>query len=193
VSDTMTTESKRPRLRVQYDTEIRQQLKEQLGLQNVMEVPRFEKIVINMGVGAAVSQPSLLEGAQRDLEQITGQKPVVTRAKKSIAGFKLREGNPIGAKVTLRGDRMWEFFDRLVALAIPRIRDFRGLPPNGFDGRGNYTFGVTEQIIFPEIDYDKVDAPRGMDITIVTTARTNAEGRALLDAFGFPFKREGQQ
>jgi large subunit ribosomal protein L5 len=189
----MTTESKRPRLRVQYDTEIRQQLKEQLGLQNVMEVPRFEKIVINMGVGAAVSQPSLLEGAQRDLEQITGQKPVVTRAKKSIAGFKLREGNPIGAKVTLRGDRMWEFFDRLVALAIPRIRDFRGLPPNGFDGRGNYTFGVTEQIIFPEIDYDKVDAPRGMDITIVTTARTNAEGRALLDAFGFPFKREGQQ
>jgi large subunit ribosomal protein L5 len=193
VSDTMTTESKRPRLRVQYDTEIRQQLKEQLGLQNVMEVPRFEKIVINMGVGAAVSQPSLLEGAQRDLEQITGQKPVVTRAKKSIAGFKLREGNAIGAKVTLRGDRMWEFFDRLVALAIPRIRDFRGLPPNGFDGRGNYTFGVTEQIIFPEIDYDKVDAPRGMDITIVTTARTNAEGRALLDAFGFPFKREGQQ
>ena len=193
MSDTMTTESKRPRLRVQYDTEIRQQLKEQLGLQNVMEVPRFEKIVINMGVGAAVSQPSLLEGAQRDLEQITGQKPVVTRAKKSIAGFKLREGNPIGAKVTLRGDRMWEFFDRLVALAIPRIRDFRGLPPNGFDGRGNYTFGVTEQIIFPEIDYDKVDAPRGMDITIVTTARTNAEGRALLDAFGFPFKREGQQ
>jgi len=193
VTDTATTTTSRPRLRVQYDTEIRPRLKEQLGLQNVMEVPRFEKIVINMGVGAAVSQPSLLEGAQRDLEQITGQKPVVTRAKKSIAGFKLREGNPIGAKVTLRGDRMWEFFDRLVALAIPRIRDFRGLPPNGFDGRGNYTFGVTEQIIFPEIDYDKVDAPRGMDITIVTTARTNAEGRALLDAFGFPFKREGQQ
>jgi len=193
MTDTATTTTKRPRLRVQYDTEIRAQLKDQLGLQNVMEVPRFEKIVINMGVGAAVSQPSLLEGAQRDLEQITGQKPVVTRAKKSIAGFKLREGNAIGAKVTLRGDRMWEFFDRLVALAIPRIRDFRGLPPNGFDGRGNYTFGVTEQIIFPEIDYDKVDAPRGMDITIVTTARTNAEGRALLDAFGFPFKREGQQ
>ena len=188
-----TTTTERPRLRVRYDDEIRAALKEQLGLGNVMQVPRFEKIVINMGVGAAVSQPSLLEGAQRDLEQITGQKPVVTRAKKSIAGFKLREGNPIGAKVTLRGDRMWEFLDRLIALAIPRIRDFRGLPPTGFDGRGNYTFGVTEQLIFPEIDYDKVDAPRGMDITIVTTARTNAEGRALLDAFGFPFKREGQQ
>jgi large subunit ribosomal protein L5 len=193
VSDTTITTAPRPRLRVQYDTEIRAALQEQLGLQNVMEVPRFEKIVVNMGVGAAVSQPSLLEGAQRDLEQITGQKPVVTRAKKSIAGFKLREGNAIGAKVTLRGDRMWEFFDRLVALAIPRIRDFRGLPPTGFDGRGNYTFGVSEQLIFPEVDYDKVDAPRGMDITIVTTARTNAEGRALLDAFGFPFKREGQQ
>jgi large subunit ribosomal protein L5 len=193
VTDTATTPT-RPRLRELYDTQIRAQLQEQLGLRNVMEVPRFEKISVNMGVGAAVSQPSLLEGAQRDLEQITGQKPAVTRAKKSIAGFKLREGQAIGAKVTLRGDRMWEFFDRLVALAIPRIRDFRGLPPNGFDGRGNYTFGVTEQIIFPEIDYDKVDAPRGMDITIVTTARTNAEGRALLDAFGFPFKRdEGQQ
>jgi large subunit ribosomal protein L5 len=192
MSDTTTTPT-RPRLRVMYDTEVRAQLQETLGLRNVMEVPRFEKIVINMGVGAAVGQPSLLEGAQRDLEQITGQKPVVTRAKKSIAGFKLREGNAIGAKVTLRGDRMWEFLDRLIALAIPRIRDFRGLPPTGFDGRGNYTFGVTEQLIFPEIDYDKVDAPRGMDITIVTTARTNAEGRALLDAFGFPFKREGQQ
>jgi large subunit ribosomal protein L5 len=192
VSDTTTT-TPRPRLRLKYDTEIRAALQQQLGLANVMQVPKFEKIVLNMGVGAAVSQPSLLEGAQRDLEQITGQKPVVTRAKKSIAGFKLREGNAIGAKVTLRGDRMWEFFDRLVALAIPRIRDFRGLPPTGFDGRGNYTFGVSEQLIFPEIDYDKVDAPRGMDITIVTTARTNAEGRALLDAFGFPFKREGQQ
>ena len=158
-----------------------------------MEVPRLEKIVVNMGVGAAVGQPSLLEGAVGDLTEITGQKPVVTKAKKSIAGFKLREGNAIGAKVTLRGDRMWEFFDRLISLAIPRIRDFRGLPPDGFDGRGNYTFGVTEQLIFPEIDYDKVDATRGMDITIVTTARTNAEGKALLDAFGFPFQREGQQ
>jgi large subunit ribosomal protein L5 len=147
--------------------------------------------VINMGVGRATQQQSLLEGAVRDLTAITGQKPLVTRAKKSIAGFKLRQGNSIGAKVTLRGDRMWEFFDRLVSLAIPRIRDFRGLPLRGFDGRGNYTFGVSEQLIFPEIDYDKIDSPRGMDITIVTTARTNAEGRALLDAFGFPFRRDG--
>ena len=188
-----TKTAERPRLRRRYDEEIRTALKDTLGLGNIMEVPRFEKIVINMGVGAAVAQPSLLEGAVRDLEQITGQKAVVTRAKKSIAGFKLREGNAIGTKVTLRGDRMWEFLDRLIALAIPRIRDFRGLPPNSFDGRGNYTFGVTEQLIFPEIDYDKVDATRGMDITIVTTARTDAEGRALLDAFGFPFRREGQQ
>ncbi len=157
-----------------------------------MEVPRLEKIVINMGVGKATQQPSLLEGAVTDLTIISGQKPMVTKAKKSIASFKLREGNSIGCKVTLRGDRMWEFLDRLISLAIPRIRDFRGLPPNAFDGRGNYTFGVTEQLIFPEIDYDKVDIPRGMDITIVTTARTDAEGKALLDAFGFPFKREGQ-
>jgi large subunit ribosomal protein L5 len=190
MAETTTT---RPRLRERYDAEIRAQLQESLGLGNVMEVPRFEKIVINMGVGAATSQPSLLEGAQRDLLQITGQKPVVTRAKKSIANFKLREGNAIGCKVTLRGDRMWEFLDRLIALAIPRIRDFRGLPSRGFDGRGNYTFGVTEQLIFPEIDYDKVDATRGMDITMVTTARTDAEGRALLDAFGFPFVREAAQ
>ena len=157
-----------------------------------MEVPRLEKIVINMGVGKATQQPSLLEGAVTDLTIISGQKPIVTKAKKSIASFKLREGNSIGCKVTLRGDRMWEFLDRLISLAIPRIRDFRGLPTNAFDGRGNYTFGVTEQLIFPEIDYDKVDNPRGMDITIVTTARTDAEGKALLDAFGFPFKREGQ-
>ncbi len=182
----------RPRLKERYDTEIRAQLKDSLGLANIMQVPRLEKIVLNMGVGRATQQPSLLEGAVRDLTQISGQKPLITKAKKSIAGFKLREGNSIGAKVTLRGNRMWEFFDRLVSLAIPRIRDFRGLPPNGFDGRGNYTFGVTEQLIFPEIDYDKVDTVRGMDITIVTTARTNAEGRALLDAFGFPFRREGQ-
>jgi large subunit ribosomal protein L5 len=182
----------RPRLKERYDTEIRSQLKDSLGLANIMQVPRLEKIVINMGVGRATQQPSLLEGAVRDLTQIAGQKPLITKAKKSIAGFKLREGNSIGAKVTLRGNRMWEFFDRLVSLAIPRIRDFRGLPPNGFDGRGNYTFGVTEQLIFPEIDYDKVDTVRGMDITIVTTARTNSEGRALLDAFGFPFRREGQ-
>ena len=193
MSDTATATKSRPRLRVQYDTEIRAALKEQLNLGNVMEVPRLEKIVINMGVGKATQQPSLLEGAVRDLEQISGQKPLVTKATKSIASFKLREGNAIGCKVTLRGDRMWEFLDRLVALAIPRIRDFRGLPSNSFDGRGNYTFGVTEQTIFPEIDYDKVDQPRGMDITFVTTARTNAEGKALLDAFGFPFRRDGQQ
>ena len=188
-----TTATEAPRLKQRYNDEIRASLKETLGLENIMQVPRFEKIVINSGVGAALGQQSLLEGAVRDLEQITGQKVVVTKAKKSIAGFKLREGNPIGVKVTLRGDRMWEFFDRLISLAIPRIRDFRGLPPKSFDGRGNYTFGVSEQLMFPEIDYDKVDVPRGFDITIVTTARTNAEGKALLDAFGFPFKREGQQ
>ena len=182
----------RPRLKVRYDDVLRAQLKDSLGLRNIMMVPRLEKIVINMGVGRATQQQSLLDGAVRDLTLITGQKPLVTKAKKSIAGFKLREGNNIGAKVTLRGDRMWEFFDRLISLAIPRIRDFRGLNPNSFDGRGNYTFGVVEQLIFPEIDYDKVDQPRGMDITIVTTGRTNAEGRALLDAFGFPFRREGQ-
>src|SRR5688572_8511754 len=185
--------TERPRLKQRYDTEVRQRLKETLGLGNIMEVPRFEKIVVNMGVGRATQQASLLEGAVRDLTTVTGQKPLVTKATKSIAGFKLREGNAIGAKVTLRGDRMWEFFDRLLSLAIPRIRDFRGLPANSFDGRGNYTFGVTEQLIFPEIDYDKVDTPRGMDITIVTTARTDAEGKALLDAFGFPFRKQGQQ
>jgi large subunit ribosomal protein L5 len=181
-----------PRLKARYNDEVRVQLKETLQLGNVMEVPRFEKIVINMGVGKATQTASLLEGALRDLEQIAGQKPIVTKARRSIAGFKLREGNSIGCKVTLRGDRMWEFFDRLVSIAIPRIRDFRGLPANSFDGRGNYTFGITEQLIFPEIDYDKIDTTRGMDITIVTTARTDDEGRALLQAFGFPFKREGQ-
>ncbi len=184
--------AERPRLKQRYDAEIRAQLKDALGLPNIMMVPRMEKIVLNMGVGRATQQPSLLEGAVRDLTVIAGQKPLVTRAKKSIASFKLREGNSIGAKATLRGDRMWEFFDRLVSLAIPRIRDFRGLNPNSFDGRGNYTFGVTEQLIFPEIDYDKVDTTRGMDITIVTTARSDAEGKALLEAFGFPFRREAQ-
>ncbi len=183
---------KAPRLKVRYDTQIRANLKDSLGLGNIMEVPRLEKIVVNMGVGDAVAQGSLLENAVKDLTLITGQKPLITTARKSIASFKLREGNAIGAKVTMRNDRMWEFLDRLIALAIPRIRDFRGLPANSFDGRGNYTFGVTEQLIFPEIDYDKVDRTRGMDITFVTTARTNAEGKALLDAFGFPFKREGQ-
>jgi large subunit ribosomal protein L5 len=188
VSDTVTV----PRLKTKYQEEIRAQLQKDLELPNIMQVPRLEKIVVNMGVGDAVAQGSLLEHAVTDLTLITGQKPLVTRAKKSIATFKLREGNAIGAKVTLRNDRMWEFLDRLIALAIPRIRDFRGLPATSFDGRGNYTFGVTEQLIFPEIDYDKIDRTRGMDITIVTTARTNAEGKALLDAFGFPFKREGQ-
>jgi len=188
-----TATSERPRLKQRYDSEIRTQLKDSLGLGNIMEVPRLEKIVINMGVGRATQQASLLEGAVRDLTQIAGQKPMVTKAKKSVASFKLREGQSIGAMVTLRGDRMWEFFDRLVSLAIPRIRDFRGLNPNSFDGRGNYSFGVVEQLIFPEIDYDKIDTSRGMDITIVTTARTNDEGRALLAAFGFPFRREGQQ
>jgi len=184
--DTATRE--RPRLKQRYDDQLRDQLKERLGLANIMQVPRLDKIVVNMGVGRATGQPSLLEGAVADLTVITGQKPLVTKATKSIAGFKLREGNSIGAKVTLRGDRMWEFLDRLISLAIPRVRDFRGLSPTSFDGRGNYTFGVTEQLIFPEIDYDKVDATRGMDITIVTTASTDADGRALLDAFGFPFR-----
>jgi large subunit ribosomal protein L5 len=191
VSDATTT-VETPRLKVKYDTEIRAALKDSLGLSNIMQVPRLEKIVLNMGVGAAVAQPSLLEGAVKDLTTIAGQKPIITKAKKSIAGFKLREGNAIGAKVTLRGARKWEFLDRLISLAIPRIRDFRGLNPNAFDGRGNYTFGVSEQLIFPEVDYDSIDAPRGMDITIVTTATSDAEGKALLDAFGFPFKREGQ-
>ncbi|HLM28966.1 MAG TPA: 50S ribosomal protein L5 [Acidimicrobiales bacterium] len=181
-----------PRLKVRYDETIRPQLKDDLELGNIMQVPRLSKIVVNMGVGDATQQASLLEGAQRDLAIITGQKALVTRAKKSIAGFKLREGNAIGAKVTLRGDRMWEFFDRLISVAIPRIRDFRGLNAKSFDGHGNYTFGLTEQLVFPEIDYDSIDQPRGMDITIVTTASTDDQGRALLLAMGFPFKREGQ-
>jgi large subunit ribosomal protein L5 len=180
----------KPRLKAKYDDEIRGALKSDLGLSNVMEVPRIEKIVLNCGVGLATQQASLLDGAVTDLGVITGQKPLVTKAKKSIAGFKLREGNAIGAKVTLRGDRMWEFFDRLVSLAIPRIRDFRGMSTRSFDGRGNYTFGVTEQLIFPEIDYDKIDTVRGMDITIVTTATTDDQGRALLRALGFPFRRD---
>ena len=183
----------KPRLRARYDDQIKAQLKEQLGLSNPMEVPRLTKIVVNCGVGKATQQASLLEGAVADLRLITGQKPLVTKAKKSIAGFKLREGNAIGVKVTLRGDRMWEFFDRLITLAIPRIRDFRGLDPDGFDGSGNYNFGVTEQLIFPEIDYDKVDTVRGMNITIVTTARTDEQGKALLDAFNFPFRRPGER
>ena len=181
-----------PRLRTRYNDEIRAQLKDTLELDNIMLVPKIDKIVLNMGVGDAVGQAKLLEGALSDMETIAGQKPVITRAKKSLASFKLREGQAIGCKVTLRGDRMYEFLDRLISLAIPRIRDFRGLPPKSFDGNGNYTFGVTEQLMFPEINYDKVDTTRGMDITIVTTAKTNEEGKALLDAFNFPFRREGQ-
>jgi large subunit ribosomal protein L5 len=181
----------RPRLKVRYEAEVRPAMLAEGTFANIHQVPRLEKIVVNMGVGRATQQQSLLEGAVRDLEVITGQKPIVTKARKSIAGFKLREGNAIGAKVTMRGDRMWEFFDRLISLAIPRIRDFRGLPPRAFDGNGNYTFGVTEQLIFPEVNYDRIDTTRGMDITIVTTARNDADGRALLEAFGFPFRREG--
>lgn len=183
----------RARLKERYLTELRAALQSELGLSNIMQVPRLEKIVINCGVGEATQTSSLLDGALVDLGVITGQKPAITRAKKSIAAFKLREGNAIGAKVTLRGDRMWEFYDRLVSLAIPRIRDFRGLNPKSFDRRGNYTFGVTEQLIFPEIDYDNIDTVRGMDITIVTSATTDEAGRALLTALGFPFRRDAKQ
>ncbi len=181
-----------PRFKELYKSEIRTQLKETLELPNIMQVPTIEKIVINMGIGDALQQSKLIDSAAADLALIAGQKPIVTKAKKSVASFKLREGNAIGVKVTLRGDKMWEFFDRLVTLAIPRIRDFRGLNPRSFDGRGNYTFGLTEQLMFPEIDYDTVDVQRGMDITIVTTATNNTEGKALLEAFSFPFRREGQ-
>jgi large subunit ribosomal protein L5 len=177
------------RLRKQYFESIRQNLKGTLNLKNIMEVPRLEKIVINIGVGEAISDAKKLDAALLDLTTIAGQKPVIRRARKSISNFKLREGMPVGVSVTLRGDRMYEFLDRFVNVAIPRIRDFRGLPPNAFDGRGNYTLGVTEQIIFPEIDYDKIDKIRGMNITIVTTAKTDEEAFELLQAFGMPFKR----
>jgi len=177
-------------MKKRYLEELRPQLQQELGLSNIMQAPRLDKIVINMGVGEALKDGRLLDSAVEDLTIIAGQKPVVTKARKSIAGFKLREGNPIGVKVTLRGDRMWEFFDRLVSLALPRIRDFRGLDNRSFDGRGNYTFGVTEQLIFPEIDYDKIAQVRGMDVTIVTTARSDDEGRALLLALGFPLVRD---
>jgi len=178
-----------PRLKSRYNDIVRPQLRADLGIDNIMDIPAIEKIVINMGVGRAAQQSSLLEGAVADLAAISGQKPVITKATKSIAGFKLREGQAIGCKVTLRGDRMWEFLDRLIAVAIPRIRDFRGLPAHSWDGRGNYTFGLSDQSVFMEIDPDRVDQPRGMDITIVTTANDNDSGKALLDAFGFPFKR----
>ncbi len=176
-----------PRLKQRYHDDVRPALQSQLGLPNIMQVPRLEKIVVNMGVGDAVTDARAMESALRDLTTITGQKPRPNAARQSVAGFKLREGMMIGAKVTLRGDRMWDFFDRLLAIALPRIRDFRGLSPDSFDGRGNYTFGVGEQLIFPEIDYDSIDRVRGMDITIVTTAENDDHGRALLIAYGFPF------
>jgi large subunit ribosomal protein L5 len=176
------------RLKEVYNTEIALKLKEELGLDNVMEVPRITKITLNMGVGEAVADKKVLENAVNDLTLISGQKPIITHARKSVAGFKIREGWPIGCKVTLRSDRMYEFLDKLISIAIPRIRDFRGISPKSFDGRGNFAMGVSEQIIFPEIEYDKVDALRGMDITITTTARTDDEGRALLRAFNFPLK-----
>jgi len=177
-----------PRLKEKYISEVAPKIKEELGLDNVMQIPRLEKIVVNMGVGEAAADSKQLDGALSDLRIITGQQPTITRARKSIAGFKIRAGMPIGAKVTLRGDRMWEFFDRLLSTAIPRIRDFRGLPLSSFDGRGNYSLGLTEQLIFPEVDYDQIDRTRGMDITIVTTATDDASAKALLAGFGFPFK-----
>ena len=183
---TETTETTGPRLKSKYTDEVKGMLLEQLELGNVMQVPRLVKIVVNMGVGDAVADAKQIEAAAADLARVTGQKPRINRARKSIAAFKLRAGMPIGAHVTMRGDRMWDFLDRLIAVALPRIRDFRGLSP-AFDGRGNYTFGVTEQLIFPEIDYDTVTKTRGMDITIVTTATDDEQGRALLDAFGWPF------
>ena len=182
--------TERPRLQTRYREEIVPAMQEQFRYANVMQVPGLTKIVVNMGVGEAARDSKLIEGAVRDLTAITGQKPQITRARKSIAQFKLREGMPIGAHVTLRGDRMWEFLDRLLALALPRIRDFRGLSGKQFDGRGNYTFGLTEQVMFHEIDQDKVDRSRGRDITVVTTATNDDEGRALLKQLGFPFKEQ---
>jgi large subunit ribosomal protein L5 len=176
------------RLKARYKAEVVPALQKEFNFSNVMQIPTLTKVVVNMGVGEAARDSKLIEGAIRDLTTITGQKPLVTRAKKSIAQFKLREGQPIGAHVTLRNDRMWEFMDRLLSISLPRIRDFRGLSPKQFDGKGNYTFGLTEQVVFPEIEQDKVDRPRGMDITIVTTATNDNEGRALLKLLGFPFK-----
>ena len=178
-----------PRLKKRYLTEIAPKLRDELGIENVMRTPKLEKIVVNVGLGEAINDSKALEGAMRDLAIITGQKPRVNRARKSIASFKLREGMPIGVKVTLRGDRMWEFFDRLLSVALPRVRDFRGLNPKSFDGLGNYTFGLTEQLVFPEIDYDDIDAVRGMNISIVIKAENDEQGRAFLDAYGFPFAK----
>ena len=179
-----------PRLKEYYISTVRDELQKKFEYKNVMQIPKIEKIVVNMGVGEAAQDSKAIEGAVADLRIITGQQPVISRARKSIANFKVRQGMPIGCKVTLRGDRMYEFLDRLIATAIPRIRDFRGIKATSFDGHGNFSMGVTEQLIFPEIDYDKIDRTRGMDITIVTTATTDEEGKALLDAFHFPFKRD---
>jgi len=176
------------RLKGVYKNELALKLKEELGLENVMQVPRITKITLNMGVGGAAQDKKMLDGAVADMQLISGQKPVITLARKSIAGFKIREGWPIGCKVTLRGDRMYEFLDRLISITIPRIRDFRGFSPKAFDGRGNYSMGIEEQIVFPEIDFDKISQIRGLDITVTTTAATDDQGRALLRAFGFPFK-----
>ncbi len=188
MSTTQTEQPTIPRLKARYREEVAPALREQFAYPNVMQVPGLTKIVVNMGVGEAARDSKLIEGAIRDLTTITGQKPQVTKARKSIAQFKLREGMPIGCHVTLRGDRMWEFLDRLLSLALPRIRDFRGLSPTQFDGNGNYTFGLTEQVMFHEIDQDRIDRPRGMDITVVTTATEDEQGRALLKQLGFPFK-----
>ncbi len=181
-----------PRMKKKYLEEVRPALKEKLGLKNIMQVPRLEKIVVNMGVGEGVADPKKIDGAMQDLALISGQKPRLNRAKKSIAGFKLRKGMPIGVSVTLRGDRMWEFYDRTVTLAIPRVRDFRGMSLKSFDGRGNYSWGFSEQLVYPEIDYDKIDAVRGMDVTIVTTAQTDEHAYELLSALGFPFRKKEQ-
>ena len=181
--------SEQPRLKTLYAEQLAPRLKDDLGLANVMQIPRLEKIVVNMGVGEAVQDKKSIDSAMDELTLITGQKPKLNRSRKSIANFKVREGMPVGASVTLRGARMWEFFDRLLGIAIPRIRDFRGLNPRSFDGRGNYTFGVTEQLIFPEVDFDQVSATRGMDITICTSATNDEHAKALLDAFGFPFRK----
>jgi large subunit ribosomal protein L5 len=179
-----------PRLKKRYNEEIRAQLLKELELSNIMQAPRPEKAVVNMGVGEASRDAKLMDGAVKDLTTITGQKPAIRRARKSIATFKIREGMPIGASTTMRGDRMWEFIDRLTSIVLPRIRDFRGLNPRSFDGHGNYSFGVNEQLVFPEVDYDDIDMTRGMDITIVTSARDDDEGRALLTALGFPFRQQ---
>ena len=186
MAETQTTEI--PRLKARYREEIVPALRSEFDIANIMQVPGLTKIVVNMGVGEATRDAKLMDGAVRDLTAITGQKPAVTKARKSIAQFKLREGMPIGAHVTLRGDRMWEFLDRLLSVALPRIRDFRGLAPKGFDGHGNFTMGLTEQLVFPEIDYDTIEKVRGMDITVVTSGQTDEQGRALLSALGFPFR-----